>query len=93
MSDPGGVAFRTLTGQLSLTLRRTVIDETALKGTFDVRLKWARDPRPGETLDPADTNAPSVFDAIQEQLGLKLESGRGPVEYMVVDQAERPSQN
>lgn len=93
MSDPGGVAWRTLAGQLSLAVRRTVIDDTGLQGTFDVHLKWARDPRPGETFDAANANAPSIFDAVREQLGLKLESGRGPVEYMVIDHAERPGQN
>jgi uncharacterized protein (TIGR03435 family) len=93
MSDPGGVAWRTLAGQLSLSVGRTVIDETGLKGTFDAHIRWARDPRPGEVADPADATAPSIFDALQEQLGLKLESGRGPVEYMVVDHAEKPGQN
>lgn len=93
MSEPGGVAWRTLAGQLSLTIGRTVIDETGLKGTFDAHLRWARDPRPGEAVNPADANAPSIFDAVQEQLGLKLESGRGPVEYMVIDHAEKPGQN
>ena len=90
MSAPAGVAYRSLSGHLTVN-NRPVIDKTGLTGTFDVHLRWARDPG---TLDvPADPGAPSIFDAVQEQLGLKLEPGRGPVEYMVVDHVERPSGN
>jgi uncharacterized protein (TIGR03435 family) len=98
MSDPGGVAYRTLAGQLSSTVRRTIIDKTGLTGTFNVHLKWASDPAPSPS-DPAaaipiaDPGAPSIFDALKEQLGLKLEPGRGPAEYLVIDHAERPSSN
>jgi uncharacterized protein (TIGR03435 family) len=98
MSDPGGVVYRTLAGQLSSTVRRPVIDKTGLTGTFNVHLKWASDPAPSPS-DPvapapiADPAAPSIFDALKEQLGLKLEPGRGPAEYLVIDHAERPSAN
>jgi uncharacterized protein (TIGR03435 family) len=90
MSAPAGVAYRSLAGHLTVN-NRSVIDKTGLAGTFDVHLRWARDP---DTPDaPADPGAPSIFDAVQEQLGLKLEPGRGPVEYMIVDHVERPSGN
>jgi uncharacterized protein (TIGR03435 family) len=90
MSAPAGVAYRSLAGHLTVN-GRPVIDKTGLAGTFDVHLRWARDP---DTPDaPADPGAPSIFDAVQEQLGLKLEPGRGPVEYRVVDHVERPSGN
>ena len=90
MSAPAGVAYRSLAGHLTVN-NRPVIDKTGLAGTFDVHLRWARDP---DTADaPADPGAPSIFDAVQEQLGLKLEPGRGPVEYMIVDHVERPSGN
>jgi uncharacterized protein (TIGR03435 family) len=91
MSDPGGVAYRTLTGQLPGMVRRAVIDKTGLTGTFDVHLRWASDPPNGA--DVGEPGAPSIFDALPGQLGLRLEAGRGPVEYVVVDHVERPSGN
>jgi bla regulator protein blaR1 len=102
MSDPAGIAYRSLAAQLSSIVRRPVIDKTGLTGTFDVHLRWARDPEPTGIRPPDDSAAPtpspepagpSIFDAMQEQLGLKLESGRGPVEYLIVDHVERPSAN
>ena len=90
MSDPTGVAYRSLSGHLTVN-NRPVIDKTGLIGTFNVHLRWARDPSTPDT--PADPGAPSIFDAVQEQLGLKLEPGRAPVEYMVVDHVKRPSGN
>ncbi len=69
---------------LSRFERSIVIDMTGLEGPFDVRLKW----------DADNENGPSLFTAIQEQLGLKLESRRGPMDVLVVDHAERaPSEN
>src|SRR5262249_25383395 len=67
---------------------RTIADKTGFAGTFDVDLKW----NPNETAaanvgGPAPTDvAPSIFTALEEQLGLKLESSRGPVEMLVIDQ-------
>jgi uncharacterized protein (TIGR03435 family) len=63
---------------------RPVVDRTGLSGRFDFTLDWAPD---GST----DTNVPSIFTALQEQLGLKLEPSRGPVDVLVVDSAERPT--
>ena len=65
---------------------RVVIDETNLAGRFDLDFEWA-DPDV-----PSDTR-PSVFTAIQEQLGLRLESARGPVEVLVIDHIERPTED
>jgi uncharacterized protein (TIGR03435 family) len=67
-----------------------VIDKTGLSGTFDVHLRWAKDGEPG---DATITDAPSLAVALEEQLGLKLEARRAPVEYMVVDHVEKPSGN
>lgn len=95
MSDPAGIAYRTLAGHLTIN-NRPVIDQTGLTGTFDVHLRWARDPEPATAVGqapPTEPGAPSIFDALEEQLGLKLESGRGPGEYLIVDHVERPSGN
>jgi uncharacterized protein (TIGR03435 family) len=76
---------KSLTGQV----HRTVIDKTGLKGNFDFALQWSNDENP----DAAAESAPSIFTALQEQLGLKLQPGKGPVETLVVDQAAMPSDN
>lgn len=90
MSDGEGVSHRTFVGHFAGLNNRVVIDKTGLAGTYDVRLKWARDPGPGEA---ADGRAPSIFDAMEEQLGLKLESGRAPAEHVVVEHVEKPGAN
>jgi uncharacterized protein (TIGR03435 family) len=75
---------------------RTIVDTTGYKGTFDAHLRWT--PVLGEfgagnlPASPDDVNE-SVFTVLEEQLGLKLKTGRGPVEVIVVDRAERPSAN
>jgi uncharacterized protein (TIGR03435 family) len=94
MSDPSGVAYRSLAWALSGPLKRSVIDKTGLKGTFDVHLRWQRDLDPGAPLTSSDSEtAPSIFDAVEKQLGLRLTSGRGPVEYMIVDHVAKPTEN
>jgi bla regulator protein blaR1 len=92
-----------LAKHLSEQLWRTVIDRTGLSGNYDIRLEWT--PERGEGgpeafgLPPAPEGAgspstgPSIFTAIQEQLGLKLESTKGPVEIVVIDRAEKASAN
>lgn len=77
---------------------RLVQDRTGLAGRFAFTVEYSPDsailPRPpGLALPPLPTDGPSLFQALQEQLGLKLESERGPVEIMVIDQVERPSEN
>ena len=69
---------------------RVVRDQTGLSGTFDVELKFNPQVTTGTNAANAD---PDIFTALQEQLGLKLESSRGPVEVIVVDHIERPSAN
>jgi uncharacterized protein (TIGR03435 family) len=78
-----------------------MIDRTGFTGTFDIRLEFARDQAlsaaPGGPSAPpelaTDVSKPSIFTALQEQLGLKLESGKGPVEILVIDHVEKPSEN
>ncbi len=89
---------------LSGVLARPVLDKTGLHGVYDFKLEWA--PEPGEDVlaalglpsrpeapPPVDSSRPSIFTAVQEQLGLRLESRKGPVEIIVIDHAERPSEN
>ena len=64
---------------------RVVVDKTGMSGGFDVELKWAPD------LQPSDL--PSIFTAVQEQLGLKLVSEKVPAEVVVIDHIERPTEN
>ncbi|HTR35299.1 MAG TPA: TIGR03435 family protein [Bryobacteraceae bacterium] len=82
---------------------RTVLDETGLKGSFTYTLDWTKyvqapllppgaGPPPPNAFDPASIE-PAISTALEEQLGLKLESGKGPVETLVVDHLERPSEN
>jgi uncharacterized protein (TIGR03435 family) len=73
---------------------RTVLDQTGLKGLYDFTLTWAPEPlAASETAKSAVADAPSLFAAIQEQLGLRLIPSRAPEEVIVVDHVERPSAN
>ena len=67
---------------------RVVVDRTGLTGTYDFHLRFARDGGQGQP--PADADLPTVFTALQEQLGLKLDSQSGAVEFVVIDRVERP---
>ena len=98
-----GLLADILSGQRELG--RLVIDETGLKGNYDWTLKWTPDqggpmfkgPDGGQPSadapPPPDSSGPSIFTALEEQLGLKLESRKGPVETLVIDSIERPSEN
>jgi bla regulator protein blaR1 len=83
---------------------RPVIDRTVLSAFYDLTLKWAPDAGgnpapfglpagvlPQAPQPPADPDTPDIFTAVQEQLGLKLEPGRGPVEVVVIDHIEKPT--
>jgi uncharacterized protein (TIGR03435 family) len=77
-------------------LDRPVLDKTGLSGRYDFDLEWAPDETQfGGGLPPASAAAtsPPLFEAIQQQLGLRLEATRGPVQALVVEQAERPTAN
>lgn len=69
---------------LSQNVGRAVVDRTGLTGNWAFELTYAAEPGP-------DSDAPSLFTALQEQLGLKLESTRGPVEVLVIDSVRRPT--
>lgn len=73
---------------LSDSLDRPVVDKTGLTGKYDIALKWTPDDQQGRP-----DAGPTIFAAIQEQLGLKLVPARGPVDTLVVDHAEQPAEN
>ena len=75
---------------LTFDLKRPVRDETGLKGNFAFTLEWTLGL--GES-DAGPSSRPSLFTAVQEQLGLKLESAKGPVEILVIDRVEMPTEN
>jgi uncharacterized protein (TIGR03435 family) len=98
-----GVSMPALARQLTVLAGQIVQDKTGLTGSYDFTLKYGMSPmRPtsegssdGQSVPVASdpSGAPSLFAAIQQQLGLKLESGKGPVEIVVIDHVERPSGN
>jgi uncharacterized protein (TIGR03435 family) len=89
-----------LADSLSTVLGTRVEDKTGMAGEFDVKLGWTPDGResllmrkPGAAAPPTEEAATSIFTAIQEQLGLKLEARKAAVEGLVVERAERPAEN
>ena len=94
--DMAGMPLSNLASALSGRVQRIVVDRTGLNGTWDVSLKFSPDASlaargtlaPGDAPPAADPNLPSLFAALQEQLGLKLESTRAPVDVTVIDRAE-----
>jgi uncharacterized protein (TIGR03435 family) len=99
----GGSSMAQLATALSGVVGRTVVDRTGLTGTFDMDLTWtpeqipqgpAGPPPPGAPpLPPIDPNGPSIFTAVQEQLGLKLESTKGAVDVVMIDSVEPPTED
>jgi uncharacterized protein (TIGR03435 family) len=101
-----GVSMLMFAEQLSRHLGRPVVDRTGLKARYSFNFEFMNDqtqtamfkmPEGGGTgpdnAPPLDSSVPSIFTAIQEQLGLKLESTKGPVDIIVIDHIERPSEN
>jgi uncharacterized protein (TIGR03435 family) len=74
---------------------RSVVDKTGLTGDFDGELTWTPDASLGAPQDgpPPANDGPSLFTAMQEQLGLKLDAQRGPVEVLVIDSVDRPTED
>ena len=90
------VTMAELAASLAARVGRPVIDKTSLTGRFNFDLSWV----PDLTLSggatnsaPPDVSGPSIFTAVQEQLGLRLDSQKGPTEILMIDRAERPSEN
>jgi uncharacterized protein (TIGR03435 family) len=100
------VNLGTLAYALSMQLGAPVVNKTGLTGRYDVTLKWTPDTSQSQVVGgagaarqgpgdppPPETSARSLFTAIEEQLGLKLESQKGPVDIIVIDHVEPPSEN
>ena len=91
----GGFPLSQITPMLGGMTGRMVVDRTELTGNWDFTLTFEAEqrgqPPPGVDLPAPDPTAPSIFTALQEQLGLKLESTKGSVDVTVIDAIEHPS--
>jgi len=83
-----GMSMDALAGQLAATTSHIVSNKTGLTGVYDFTLRYSDDMAAN-----ADSSAPSIYTALEEQLGLKLEPTKGPVDVLVIDHVERPSAN
>ena len=86
-----GVPLADFIRTLSASAGRVVVDATGLTGVYDLDLTWTPDPPPGADSVPA--NRPSLFTAIQDQLGLRLEPRQMPMEVFFIESAERPAED
>ncbi len=105
--EVSGTGFSQLVGQnvplarivmiLANPTGRIVIDHTGIEGNFDFKLEWVPDAAHMPLINGAkpegSMEGPSIFTAVQEQLGLKLEATKGPVEILVIDRAEKAAEN
>ena len=101
VSGGSGISMSQIVQILSQFTGRPVVDKSGLTGTYDFNLKWTPDPGqnggpfgpppPGIQPPAPDPDAPNLYTAVQEQLGLKLDNQRGPVDVVVIDRIERPS--
>jgi uncharacterized protein (TIGR03435 family) len=89
--EGGRAPMSELARVLAIPLDRPVVNRTGLAGLFDIHLQFTDDGH-GAT-PPADAVNPSIFTALQEQLGLKLESTKGPIDVLVIDRVARPTAN
>jgi uncharacterized protein (TIGR03435 family) len=89
-----GITVDGFARELAKRVGRVVVDKTGIAGRFDVTLQWTPDEGPAMLNGaPIPDPPPSIYTAIQEQLGLKLEPQKGPVEVLVVDHVEMPTEN
>ena len=99
LRETGNRVTMDMLGQfLRQSVDRTIVDRTGLSGAFDFTLEFAPESGPGSqpsaTGSASDPSAPpSIFTALEQQLGLKLESTKGPVDVLVIDHVEEPSPN
>jgi uncharacterized protein (TIGR03435 family) len=91
----GGMPLSALGQLLAGQVGRPVVDRTGLTGTFDVELRWSVATAAALSAggNTASSDAPSIFTAVQEQIGLKLEPAKTSVDYLVIDHIEPPDAN
>jgi len=85
-----GLSMSQLVQLLTPDLGRPVSDKTGLTGRYDLTLTYTPEARTSDTGTPVDPNDASIFTAVQEQLGLKLVSTKGPIEFLVIDHVDKP---
>ena len=94
-----GMPMDMLVRQLSQNVGRTVLDKTELTGNYDIELSFSAEAGPGglpgspDAVAGTGANGPTIFTAVQEQLGLKLEPAKGPVKILAVDSVSKPTEN
>jgi uncharacterized protein (TIGR03435 family) len=100
--EGNAIPIATLVNTLQQRVERPVIDKTSLNGLFDIKLEWTPGaeatplpfgPNPNAPPPPPDDSAVTIFTAVQEQLGLRLEGARRPIEVVVIDSAQKPTEN
>ncbi len=100
--DAASITMPELATQLAQALGRSVTDKTGLKGNYELKLEWTPDDSQIQPIHdignetappPLDTMGGSLFTAVQEKLGLKLESSRGPVDLLIIEKVEKPAEN
>ncbi len=89
--DATGITMAELSARLSSEVGRTVTDKTGLAGLYDVRLSWTSAMAASQDIDAG--SAPTLFTALEEQVGLKLVPARGPVQVLVIDSVQKPSED
>jgi uncharacterized protein (TIGR03435 family) len=96
-----GIPLEPLTRLLSDRVGRPVVDKTGLTGNYDFTLQWADEGHDGPPRGPdaapssaaSEIAGPSIFTAVEEQLGLKLQAEKGPVQVVIIDHIEMPTAN
>jgi bla regulator protein blaR1 len=94
-----GIDMATLARQVGMEVQRPVIDKTDVAGLYVIDLRYTPEPRGGiappspDALAGAGPSGPTIYTALQEQLGLKLESAKGPVPMLIVEAANKPTDN
>ena len=91
--EGAAVPLSALVSMLQGQAGRRVIDKTDLKGLFDFRLKFSPNALEVNAPELQQQARPSLFSALQEQLGMKLEAAKGPGEVLVIDHVEKPSES
>jgi uncharacterized protein (TIGR03435 family) len=96
--EGNAIPIAALVSILADIAKRPIINKTGLSGLYDFKLEWSLDSglaadQNGQSTAPATSSGPSFTTAIQEQLGLKLESSKGPMEVLVIGSVQKPTEN